>query len=333
MLPEGIYRWFRKVWTGLDFEQFPHGVIVSGIPGIGRHDFVKQLIQSLLCSQNGPQGQACNHCRSCELYLTGANADYKSLLLVEGKTQIGVDQVRDSISWINTSHQFNAKKVLFIPQAELMTVQAANSLLKTLEEPPAETVIILLVEHIESLIPTIRSRCRSIHLPGPDRQEAKEWLANQTFENLKNISTVDNLELLLDICSNAPLKVKELISGEEYQQRQLILDQILSVFDQAEDPVMVAKNLEKIDNSIVIYWFYALVMDLIRCRFQLESRYIMNKDYLNHFQAMHESINLIMLYEVYAELNKYYQQRSSQLNQQLLLESLLIRWRNCSTVL
>ena len=349
-----IFPWFHPIWQGLALdsqESFPHGIIFSGLPGIGKQHFAELVIQSLLCLNTG-QGEdekhnlACNHCRACNLYASGANADYRELVLLEGKTQIGIEQVRDSITWVNSTHQFNAKKVLFVSQAELMTVQAANSLLKTLEEPPADTIIILLVEHIESLIPTIRSRCRMIHLPEPERHVAKQWLQGQEGLQGKSLDCLDNatvpdgdnsakvdLDLLLDICFNAPLKVLALANGEELQQRQLIIEQILAIMDKQQDPLLVAKNLEKLEAKNVIFWFYALVMDMIRCKNQVALTFIMNKDYLQQYQAISDSVDLLLLDQLYGDLNKYYQQRSSQLNQQLLLESLLIKWRNCRSVL
>jgi len=332
MSSQEIYPWFKTVWSSIGIEQkdkFHHGIILSGVPGIGRQHFAEQLIESLLCIDNRGNGKACLQCRACELYAADANADYKTILLEEGKTQISVDQIRNSISWVNTSHQFNAKKVLFIPQANLMTVQASNSLLKTLEEPPADCVIILLVEHAESLLPTIRSRCRIVSLPVPERQQAKNWLVEQ---NIANELSLD-LELLLDICNHAPLKVRDMLAGEEYQQRQKILKEILAVGMEADDPILVAKNLDKLDLQTVLFWFYALVMDLIRLKSRLRDDFITNKDYLQQLYQLNDSLNLILLYQLYGELNLYFRQKNRQLNQQLLLESLLIRWRNCVIVL
>lgn len=336
MFSGAIYPWLEKSWNNLDLnhqETFPHGIIISGLVGIGRHDFCQELISSLLCMENGENALACGSCRACQLAKSGANSDFKKLELESGKTQIGVEQVRDCIAWINTSHQFDAKKVLYIPEADLMTIQAANSLLKTLEEPPAETVIILLVEHVESLIPTIRSRCRILTLNKPEGSVALEWLQNEQNRSEPGHEEIPDLELLLHLCGGAPVRAKEMLQGEGITLRKTIFDALFGIITQGFDPIESAKSLEKLEVPQVVFWFYTLMMDFIRYKSGLQSNYLVNKDYLGQIQDIQGGLNLILLDQLYTELNQYYQKNSRQLNQQLLLESLLIRWSNCYSVL
>ncbi|MFK5895176.1 MAG: AAA family ATPase, partial [Pseudomonadota bacterium] len=158
-----IYPWLKTQWDKLSKipkSEFPHALIITGMNGVGKTDFCHILSQSLLCENLLDNSLACGVCPSCTQYHVGSHGDFLQLNILEGKKSIGVDQVREMINWINLTHQSKQKKVLLIPMADQMTLQASNALLKTLEEPPAEVVIILICEHVKSLIATIRSRCQ-----------------------------------------------------------------------------------------------------------------------------------------------------------------------------
>jgi len=135
-----IYPWLTEQWNNLSNipkTAFPHALIITGMNGIGKYDFCTLLSQSLICESPIKLGMPCNSCASCLQYTVGSHGDFLQLEVLDGKKSIGVDQIRNMIEWINLTHQSKQKKVLFIPQASLMTVQASNALLKTLEEPPA----------------------------------------------------------------------------------------------------------------------------------------------------------------------------------------------------
>jgi len=335
-----VYPWLKTQWNNLSLVPktvFPHALIICGMNGIGKYDFSKILSQSLLCESPKNDGLPCGSCSACVKYVAASHGDFLQLEVIEGKKSIGVDQIREMIHWINLTHQGKQKKVLFIPQASLMTIQASNALLKTLEEPPANVVIILISEHIKSLIATIRSRCQIIALASPDQETIIQWMTEKQSgwklaeSNDKNL--LQNQQLLLSLAGNAPLKVKQLLTSDELNQRKIIVEQLIAIISENKAPVLVSAKLSKLEMTQVLYWFQSVLFDLIYIHFKLDKKKLINKDYYDQLKILSVSLNSLLLFELIKELSQYYQYQEHSLNIQLLLDSYLIKWRNCSNML
>ena len=106
----------------------------------------------------------------------GSHGDFRWLAPEEGKRAIGIDAVRAAVGFVQKTAAYGTRKVLLIEPAEAMTAQAANALLKTLEEPPGSSVILLVSSQAGALIATVRSRCQSIVVAPPGPDQAQEWL-------------------------------------------------------------------------------------------------------------------------------------------------------------
>lgn len=132
-----------------------HAYIFSGSCGIGKKT-VAHIFSSILMCNEGKTDESCGKCKSCLLFENGSNPDY-CVLEVE-KSSIGVEDIRKLQRDISVRPLYSQKKVYLIPEAEKMTVQAQNCLLKTLEEPPEYGVIILVTSNYDALLETIRSR-------------------------------------------------------------------------------------------------------------------------------------------------------------------------------
>jgi DNA polymerase III subunit delta' len=168
-------------------ESFPHALLIYGPRGIGKHALALGLAQALLCEAPQPDGRACGVCPGCR-YAVAGHPDLMRLELVrideEGGElvavdQIAIDRIRSLIEFVSlTSHRQRAKVAVIAP-AERMNLAAANALLKTLEEPPAGTYLILVSSEPGRLPPTIVSRCRRLRAPQPSEDEAKRWLVAQ----------------------------------------------------------------------------------------------------------------------------------------------------------
>ena len=127
------------------------------------------MVARLLCRENEPAG-LCSHCRSCTLLAAGSHPDYFDLQPDEGKQVIKVDQVRALIGKLDLTTSISERKVACIHPAEEMNAAAANALLKSLEEPAGNTVLILVSDNPGRLPVTIRSRCQAISVNQPDSQ-------------------------------------------------------------------------------------------------------------------------------------------------------------------
>ena len=140
--------------------------------------FARQLAMQQLC--HDPQdGVACRQCRSCKAFLQGTHGDLLLLQVPDGKTAIGIDQVREATQFLQQTALYGAAKLLLVRDADQMTLAAANSLLKTLEEPPGNALVLLSSAEAWRLPPTVRSRCQLLRLPRVEKDAALEWLSSQ----------------------------------------------------------------------------------------------------------------------------------------------------------
>lgn len=175
-----IYPWHQDEWRQLagHWAKMPHALLVFSRKNIGKNAFALHLAQALLCEKPSESRDPCGLCPSCHLFSQNGHPDFYHLRpdIPEGGShrlqQIKIDAVRAVIEDIQLSAVRGGRRVVLVSPAEGMNPQSANSLLKILEEPP-ENVVFLLVSHErDRLLPTVKSRCRQIILPAPDRETA-----------------------------------------------------------------------------------------------------------------------------------------------------------------
>jgi DNA polymerase-3 subunit delta' len=216
-----------------------HALLLHGAVGDGAHELALRLGQAWLCEGTEPgRPKPCLRCASCHLYGQAAHPDQHWLLpeemaLARGmpvdikagrkpSRQIRVDEVRNFIDGLSTTTGRGQGKALVILPAEAMNAVAASALLKTLEEPPAGTRIVLSVADPGRLLPTIRSRCQHFRLPTPAHEVSLRWLAEQG---------VAQAETLLLACAGHPLDALALHAAGITGERWLSLPQRLAEGD------------------------------------------------------------------------------------------------------
>lgn len=138
-----------------ELEAPANGYLFSGAPSVGKATVARLFATALLCPTGDP---GCNVCRRAR---AGNHSDLM-VVLPEGRATLGVDQVRTVVAQAAIAPAEGSRKVFLFEEAGMMTDQAANALLKTLEEPTVTTVFVLVVESEDELPPTIASRCRSV---------------------------------------------------------------------------------------------------------------------------------------------------------------------------
>ncbi|MDH5185259.1 MAG: DNA polymerase III subunit delta', partial [Gammaproteobacteria bacterium] len=177
------FPWQAQTWSSLITRHrkghLPHAILLTGINGLGKSLFAKALAEALLCESANEDGQACGQCRSCQQMQAQGHPDFKAIEPEEGKKQIGVDQCRRLASFLSLTSHYGRYRVVVLQPADAMNEASANSLLKTLEEPPEGGVLILISDRPQSLLPTIRSRCQQIVFTPPDRDSAHAWLTQK----------------------------------------------------------------------------------------------------------------------------------------------------------
>lgn len=176
--------WHAANWARLQARRqrdaLPHALLLCGPAGLGKRLFVQRFVRGLLC-ERVQEGEACGQCRSCLLLDAGTHPDVVTLglgLRKDGtpRSEIVVEQIRDLSARLAMSSQFGDWQVALVDPADAMNAAAANALLKTLEEPAARTMLILLADAPWRLPQTIRSRCQRIEFSLPPAAEAQAWL-------------------------------------------------------------------------------------------------------------------------------------------------------------
>ncbi len=180
-------------------ERLPHALLLHGPQGIGKLALAERVAQLLLCEASA-SARPCGACDGCRWFLAGNHPDFRRVepealapqpesgSAEEGESparrakpsnEIKVDQIRSLADFLNLKSHRGRLRVALVHPAEDMNPNAANALLKGLEEPPAGAVFLLVAHRPAQLPPTIRSRCVNIPVPLPDRQVALTWLAEQ----------------------------------------------------------------------------------------------------------------------------------------------------------
>lgn len=188
-----IYPWHLAAWQQLaaHWTQLPHACLFTGREHTGKTVFARHLAQALLCETPSASHEACGSCPSCHLFAQHSHPDFYEIApeVPEGEAvgrkllQIKIDAVRRLIASLQLTSVRGGRRVVLLHPAESLNIQAANALLKILEEPP-EGVVFLLVSHArDKLLPTIKSRCRQWVLPPPDRAQALTHLAGSYPES------------------------------------------------------------------------------------------------------------------------------------------------------
>lgn len=156
-----------------------HAYILNGERGSGKTLLANLFAMSMQCQNRKEDGDACGKCQSCRQALSGNQPDIIKVTH-EKPNSISVDDIRTQVNNDIVIKPYSSKyKIYIIEDADLMTVQAQNALLKTIEEPPAYAVIMLLTVNAETLLPTIRSRCVMMKLRNIKDKLIKKYLLEQ----------------------------------------------------------------------------------------------------------------------------------------------------------
>lgn len=320
------YPWQTLEWTSLRARaaqaRLPHALLITGPAGVGKRDFADAFARSLLCKRPADDGTACGTCEACHLLRAGTHPDYLTVTFLEDKSTIGIDQIRALSRTLGMKSHAGGHKIAILIPAEQMTVEAANSLLKTLEEPTDNTLLMLVTEQPARLAATIRSRCQVLRFPAPLLEQGMAWLATQIDAQAP--------ELILRLADAAPLRAVALAQDNTVACRRDWLEQIIALRRGQQSPIAVAADWmeDALTESRTrpLDWFASYLMDLIRLSHSGIGS-IKNIDLADLLKAMADGLSGRDLHDL-LERTGQTQQLAQQagMNRQLLLEELLTEW-------
>lgn len=319
--------WLEPAWKHLlqmiRQEHLPHALLISGPEGLGKHLLADRLTQYLLCEHVRETGLACGECNACNWLRSGTHPDLVQMQPEEAGKAIKVDQVRKLGTDLGMTSHSGRYKIAVIQPAEAMNVNAANSLLKTLEEPTANTLLMLLSATPGRLPATIRSRCQQIRIDCPSGLIAKAWLVQQQIED--SIAS-----RCLAMSGGAPLTALTLAGSDSLEQHDRCLDELMAIYSGKQDPLRVAEQWARdvTIQRLMMQWWQQWVNSLIR--WQQAGIADLDAEVAQKLRQIVEKVDCQQLFALSDRLARGLSGMTSGLNRQLLLEDLLIDWAGLS---
>lgn len=322
-----MLEWLDAAWKTLNQirsqGRLPHALLMIGADGGGKQVLAVQLAYSLLCEAPLADGQPCGRCSGCGWLQAGTHPDLLRLAPEEKGKAIKVDQIRSLCTELAMTSHAGGHKVAIIEPADAMNTNAANSLLKTLEEPTDNTLLILLTAFPGKLPATIRSRCQQLRLVLPRPPVAQRWLE-------ANGVPVEVANRCLQMAGGAPLKALDLARSDLSQLRQQRLDELWRVAVNKLDPVLLASQWLGKHEAQTLQWWLRWLQDLIS--WQIGERWPAEPDLVQKLQKLSESVDSKQMYSLADGIARALDTIGSGLNRQLMLEDLLISWAGMAGV-
>lgn len=329
-----VYPWQKNDWARLqELRKRPaHGLLFKGSKGIGKLDLALNFAQSLLCQHPDESEFACGKCPSCHWFGQNSHPDFRllqpealsldgeetdDLKSVSGKKpskQISVDQVRGLADFIGMSAHQGGRRVVVIYPAEAMNPNAANALLKNLEEPPQGLLFILVAHKPQQLLPTILSRCLSFALPAPDAASASRWLAEQGVKNPAEALAASGF---------APLQAVQQDQQLGSEERDKLLRAVRQPTEL--DVFALAEALQKTEQVLVVQWLQQWCYDLSSMKQAGRLRYHPGEEAA--IKKLVEPIAPLNLARLQKHLQTAKREAQHTLNPKLFFESLLLAYR------
>jgi len=337
------YPWQQPLWQSFiaQFEQarLPHALLLAGQKGIGKWHYSNVIADFLLCA-SPRSGLACGKCKSCQLIKSETHPDKMLVIPEESGKLIKVDQIRQLATRISNTAQQGGRKIVVLGPVEQLNINAANALLKNLEEPSDDTFFILYSHVMSGVIATIRSRCQLLSLPTPNSELVVKWLTDLGFGSDKKARLEQSSELyeVLNLAGHAPLLAKSLLDNNDIAEHlQSFYDGLLSLQKTQQEghryvDIDVAKGWLDLELADVLEWWIQLLQKLLTKPYKDSTNPVASSyafiDSIIQLQKGCDKLNKQWLFKFMDKLLLLKKQllQGSNPNKQLLLEELLMDW-------
>lgn len=319
------YPWLRPAFEKLiaryQVGKGHHALLLHALPGMGDDALIYALTRWLMCSR--PEGnKSCGRCHSCQLMQAGTHPDYTVLMPEKGKSTLGIDAVREVSEKLYAHARMGGAKVVWLPDAGQLTEAAANALLKTLEEPAANSWFFLGCREPQRLPATLRSRCFYWYLAPPDETFAIAWLARE-------IQASDEARCAaLRLSAGAPAAALALLSSDRWSARQALCEKIALAIP-TQDWLALVGILNHDGIEARLHWLATVILDAMKCSQGVQAG-LCNVDELMLVAQLTQTLPFNVLQTMMTTLLRCRERliTVNGLNRELLLTELLLSWEH-----
>ena len=233
------FPWIEKKISSIDLNNLSHALIVEGQEGVGKNQICQYLINGLLNEKNSHNLIKNNShpdlfCINNETLISYFQREDKDKLKNKTK-KIPVGFIREAIDFVMLKSGLSKNKILFIDGAENLTISSQNALLKTLEEPPQNTYIIIQSNRFKCLNQTIYSRCQLIHFNNLSQDELYSW-AEDILQNKNDKSVIPSYM--------TPKKVSQLIEDGLFEDLKILNNHLCTLFNKGIDGKVISDVID-----------------------------------------------------------------------------------------
>ena len=256
----------EKLLSEIASGKLSHAYLIEGGEGCGKTYFARFAAAAVLCTGDKPP---CGKCPSCVKALAGSHPDL-FYFSPDKKASMGVETVRDIKKSLFFMPNDGDRKVYIIDDAQKMTVQAQNALLKFIEEPPASVLFFIVTDKKESLLPTVVSRTRIISLAPSDNADIRRFLMSESKK-----SGGEQIDEAINMAEGSPGKALKLLCRDFSRQRQLCLDFMPVLVSTSKSDAMAFLLSMKLNRDGVKEFFTLLMTalaDVMNARFGRATR-------------------------------------------------------------
>src|SRR5574341_627092 len=312
-------------------DRVAHAYLFFGEDGIGKRLVALRFAQAINCETDyGPGGpDACGVCRSCRQIEAHTHPDF--LLIApdqeQASPQIKIEQIRELEQQFVYRPLVGRRKVCLIDDADRMTPGAANALLKTLEEPPDQSLLLLIASRPSALLPTVRSRCQAIRFVAPARPRVEDALMTK-----RKIPAADARFLALVTQGRIGHALEADLAAIRGQQEEFSPLTSATSLQSVATLLTAAETLARSDRAAeALDWLARWIRDLVLVSIGADPDHLLNRDRLPQLEETARGLRpdaILDLLDLLAEIETNQQAATRNLNLQMALETVLLRLRD-----